>query len=71
VADYRWCMGKDPLADAHRQLADAEHSLERELLDEADASAVPERVRQRARSISEDACLHDEVADRIDDRTRR
>jgi hypothetical protein len=59
---------RKPLAHAHRALADAEHSIEEKLLDEADVLPDPEQVRRRARSLSENARGHDRAADRIDER---
>ncbi|MGY1603522.1 hypothetical protein [Geodermatophilus sp. SYSU D00815] len=58
-------MGEKPLVEAHRQLADAEHSLERELLDEAEDSTDPDHVRRQARAISTRADVHDQVAERM------
>lgn len=61
-------MSEKPLAEAHRRIADAEHSLEQGMLERADRTPDPEHTRRRARSISENARVHDRAADRIDER---
>ena len=59
-------MGEKSLADAHRRIADAEHALERKMLELADAMPDPQHMRRRARSISENARVHDAAADSIE-----
>jgi hypothetical protein len=57
------------LAEAHRRLAEAERSLERRMLEQAEALRDPENMRQRARAISRNARKHEEMADRIERRS--
>ena len=49
-------------------MADAEHGVERSMLDQADAMPDPEEWRRRAGSLSENARKHDAAADRIEER---
>ena len=65
---YLLDMG-DPLADAHRRIAEAEHALEQRMLEQADGVPDPEHMRRRAHSISENARVHDEAADRVERRS--
>jgi len=64
-------MGDNWLADAHRRIADAEHAVERRMLDQAEAVPDPEHMRRRAHAISEKAREHEDTADRIEQRAQR
>ncbi len=64
-------MGDNWLADAHRRIADAEHAVERKMLDQSEAVPDPEHMRRRARAVSENAREHEKGADRIEQRAQR
>lgn len=61
-------MSENPLAAAHRRIAEAEHRLEQRMLDQADSVPDPEKMKRRAHSISESARAHERAADRIEKR---
>ncbi|MGY1595181.1 hypothetical protein ACI79D_24670 [Geodermatophilus sp. SYSU D00708] len=64
-------MGDNWLADAHRRIADAEHAVERKMLDHAEAVPDPENMRDRAHAISDNAREHDQTADRVEQRAEQ
>ncbi|WP_138759338.1 hypothetical protein [Modestobacter altitudinis] len=58
-------MSKKRLAEAHRQIGEAEHALEQQMLRQADTLPDPEHMRERARRISESADRHLAQAKRL------
>jgi len=74
---YRCGVSNEPLADAHRRLADAEHGVERRLLRQADrledteVPADPDGLRTAAGQLSQHAERHAREANRLSDRRDR
>lgn len=70
-------MSNEPLAAAHRRLAEAEHGVERRLLRQADrledaeVPADPDGLRTGAGKLSAHAERHAREADRLSDRRDR
>ncbi|WP_448625198.1 hypothetical protein [Geodermatophilus sp. URMC 64] len=64
-------MSEKSLANAHRRIADAEHRVERMMLDQADDVSDPADMRQRAHEISANARDHEKSAKRIERRAER
>ena len=60
-------MGKERLAETHRLVGEQEHAVERRMLDQADQVPDPERMRKRARAISDSADRHLAEATRLRD----
>ena len=59
-------VSKKRLADAHRRLGEAEHTVERHLLDQATNVPDPEYTRERAYRISKRGDRHLLEAQRLD-----
>jgi hypothetical protein len=60
-------VSKKRLAEAHRRLGEAEHDVERRMLDQADHVPDPEHMRERAHRISEVGERHLAAARRLED----
>ena len=62
-------VSRKTLGDTHRQIGEAEHGLEQQMLTHADADAVPdpEYIRERARRISRSGDRHLAEARRLSD----
>jgi hypothetical protein len=63
-------VSKKRLAETHRQLGEAEHAVERRMLDQADNVPDPEHMRERAHRISESGDRHLAAARRLEDESR-
>jgi anti-anti-sigma regulatory factor len=61
-------VSEKPLAQAHRRIADAEHTVERHMIEQAQRTRDPDETRRRAVGISRSAERHRKVADEIDGR---
>jgi hypothetical protein len=60
-------VSKKRLGDAHRQIGEAEHGLEQQMLRQADTVPDPEYMRERARRISKRGDRHLADARRLSD----
>ena len=60
-------VSKKTLGDTHRQIGEAEHGLEQQMLRQADAVPDPEYMRERARRISKRGDRHLAEARRLSD----
>ena len=60
-------VSKKRLGDTHRQIGEAEHDLEQQMLRQADAVPDPEYMRERARRISKRGDRHLAEARRLSD----